>query len=482
MIRLALAATLGFALCTMPGLAQPSHDLVLANGRVMDPESGLDAVRYVGITDGYIAAVSAEPLDGERVIDVSGLVVAPGFIDLNAHGQDPFSTRLKAQDGVTTAVSLEGGTGPVSVAAWYAEREGDALINYGASVSHLFARFAAVEDSSARFYERASPEQIAAMQDVVRRGLQEGALGIGYGLEYVPGASREEVLRMFEVAAEHGVPNFVHVRHVGVAEPTSAVAAVQEVVADAAATGAALHVMHIGSVGLGQVPLLLDVIEGAHRHGIDITAEVYPYAAGLTGIHTALFDPGWQERLAADYGDIEWLATGERLTEETFERYREVGGGVIVHVIPEAMVEAAVAHPLVMIASDGAPYVDGRGHPRGAGTFARVLGRYVREKESLALMEALRKMTLMPAQRLEEAVPPMRSKGRLQVGADADITIFDAHAVVDEATFEKPAQASSGIVHVLVGGTFVVRGGDLVEGVHPGKAIRRHIVSDDDTE
>ena len=462
MIRLALIATVCLTFCTGLVTAQPaSYDLVLAQGRVMDPESGLDAVRYVGIRDGRIAALSAEPLEGREVIDVSGLVVAPGFIDLHAHGQDLFSSRLQAQDGVTTALELEGGAFPI--AAWYAKRAGKAVIHYGASVSHSSAHFAALRDTTTTVYDRATPAQIARMQDLIRQGLREGGLGIGYGIQYIPGASHEEILRMFEVAAEHEVTNFVHIRYAGLIEPGSAIEAVQEMVANAAATGASVHIVHIGSSGLRHVPLLLDMIDGAQQRGLDVTTEVYPYTAASTNIKAAIFDPGWRERFGADYDAIEWVATGERLTKETFERYREQGGMIIAHVIPEAMVDYAVAHPRVMVASDGVPFINGRAHPRGAGTFARVLGRYVRERQSLTLMQALGKMTLMPAQRLEAAVPQMQSKGRLKVGADADITIFDAGVVEDRATFGEPAQASAGIAHVLVGGTFVVRDGALVE-------------------
>ena len=216
---------------------------------------------------------------------------------------------------------------------------------------------------------------------------------------------------MFKVAGREGAVNFVHVRFAGQIEPGSAVEAVQEMIANSAAADASVHIVHIGSSGLRQVPLLLEMIETAQSRDLDVTTEVYPYTAASAGIQAAIFDPGWRERLGADYGDIEWVATGERLTEASFNEYREQGGTIIAHIIPEDMVEAALAHPLVMVASDGVGFVNGRAHPRGAGSFSRVLGRYVRERNVLSLMDALGKMTIMPARRMEAAVPQMRTRG-----------------------------------------------------------------------
>jgi len=453
-----------------------TYDVVLQGGRVMDPESGTDAVMNVGINDGRIMAMSSDPLDGREVVDVSGLVVAPGFIDLHAHGQDPFSRDLQARDGVTTALELESGVWPVD--DWYSERDGDWRINFGATTSYGAARALAFDEDQRRtVYEAPNQQRIDEMQESVMLGLSQGALGVGIGLQYLPGASREEIFRVFQTAATQDMTVFVHIRYAGLVEPESSIAAVQEMIADAAGSGGSVHIVHIGSSGLQQIPVLLDMITTAHDAGIDVTTEIYPYTAASTGIGAAIFDPGWRERLGAEYSDIEWVATGERLDSASFHAYREEGGMIIAHVIPEEEMMYAIGHPAVMIASDGVPFVDGRAHPRGAGSFARVLGRFSRDEGALTLMDAIRKMTLMPAQRLESVAPEMRRKGRVSVGADADLTIFDPNTVIDRATFEEPAQASDGIPHVLVDGQFIVRDGELVEGVMPGRAIRRRRIS-----
>ena len=461
---------------SVPAQSAAEFDIVLANGRVMDPESNLDAVRNIGIRAGKIAAISARPLRGRTVVDVKGLVVAPGFIDLHSHGQDDENYRYKARDGVTTALELEVGVSPV--AAWYAQRDGKSLINFGATVGHIPAKMAVMKDTGA-FLPRdnainrlSTPDEVRQITDLIKQGLDEGALGIGFGINYVPTTTRAEVFDLFAVAAERGVANYVHVRHGGATEPGSGVGAVQEVLSDAAATGASLHIVHITSVCLRQTATCLSLIEGAAKRGVDVTTEAYPYTATQTRLESAIYNDGWQESLGITFKDLQWVATGERLTAETFARYRKEGGSVIGHSIPEEVSRLAAANPRVMVASDG--LIENRqGHPRGAGTFARVLGVYVREQKALSLMDAIRKMTLLPAQRLEKAVPSMRAKGRIKVGADADLAIFDPAIVIDRATFEQPAQYSEGIRHVLVGGIFVVRDEKIVEGVKPGKAVRR---------
>ena len=487
------AAACAAALATIAAIAQlhstqPSgaFDVVIAGGRVMDPATGLDAVRHVGIRGREIAALSPTPLNGATTIDASGLVVAPGFIDPHAHAQSLEGNRFQARDGVTTALELESGALPIS--DWYQSREG-ALLNYGATVGHISSRIAVMhakerwsEISAARqdtsiarpdwTHKKATPGEIDAMIGHLERGLVAGALGVGMGPAYTPGASREELLRVFELAARRKALAFIHMRSAGEVEPGGSIDALQEVLANAAATGASVHIVHITSMGLGQTRRLLSMIDGARARGLDITTELYPYTAASTYLQSALFEPGWQQRFGISFKDVQWAATGERLTEETFARYRARGGFVVIHMIPEDALRAALTHPTVMVGSDGVPLTNGGGHPRGVGTYARVLGRYVREEKLIDLMTALRKISLMPAQRLEPFVPAMRRKGRLGVGMDADVTVFDPARVIDRATFERPAQFSEGIRHVIVGGTFVVRDEQLVANVSPGRPIR----------
>jgi len=451
-------------------------DVVIANGRVMDPESGLDGVRNIGISGGKIRAIAADRLQGKATYEAKGLVVAPGFIDLHEHGQEPKNYQFQAHDGVTTSLELELGT--ADVAGWYAQREGKSLINYGVSIGHIPVRmkvFHAAADLLATGDSAHSPatsEQLKQMTALVEQGFREGALAEGMGINYTPGATHQEIVEMFRVAARYGASVHVHLRYAGLKEPTTGLAALEEVLAAAAATGAPLHVVHITSMGLRFTPDLIAMVDGAQKHGLDVTTECYPYTAGSTGLESAIFDPGWQENMGITYKDVQWAATGERLTAETFEKYRKQGGIVVIHMIPEEAARTAVANPIVMIASDGMPLTGAKVHPRGQGTYSRVLGHYVREEKALDLMTALRKMTLMPAQRLEKHAPAFHDKGRIRVGADADITVFDSERIIDKATFDEPLQYSEGIQFVFVNGTAILKDGKFVDGVFPGRPAR----------
>ena len=479
-----------FILLLAPALAQNNYDVVIANGRVMDPETGLDAIRHVGIRGQSIVAISKEPLQGQRLVDASGLVVAPGFIDLHAHGQSARANDFQAMDGVTTALELESGV--IDMQSFLARRKDDAVINYGASIAHAALRTWAMPEYTDAFsaavvdvreagrvdpevwdrlyevagqgsYEALDSQDYPELWKRMAEGLQGGALGIGMPHQYYPGASYDEIFRLFQFAAEHEAPIYTHVRDMGIAP-------MQEVIANAVATGASLHIVHMNSSSLWDYQTNLDLILGAQERGADITTEAYPYTAASTSIQSAIFDEGWQEKLRISYGDLQWQDTGERLTEKTFNEYREAGGVLIIHMMKPEWIQAVMADPRVMVASDGMPYAPGA-HPRSAGTFSRFLGRYVREQGVLPLMDGLRKITLMPADRLASIAPQMKRKGRLQLGADADITIFDPAHIIDTAGFEADLSYSEGVEFVLVNGEFVVRDGTLVVGARPGQPL-----------
>jgi N-acyl-D-aspartate/D-glutamate deacylase len=317
----------------------------------------------------------------------------------------------------------------------------------------------------------ATDAEIAEMKATLEHGLRRGALAVGFGIQYVPQASHWEILEMFRVAARFRASCHVHLRNAGLKEPASSTQALEEVIAAAAMTGAPLHVVHIQSTGLRATPKLLEMIAEARSRKLDVTTECYPYIAGMTDIKSAIFNEGWQEVLGIGYGDLQWAATGERLTKDSFARYRKQGGMVAVFSNTEDIVETALKNPLTMIASDGI-LENGKGHPRTAGTYTRVLGHYVRERGALTLMDALRKMTLMPAQRLERRVPSMRNKGRIRIGADADLVVFDPQHVIDKSTYDEPAKYAEGMKYVLVNGVMVVKEGQLETGIYPGRPVR----------
>ncbi|HEX6629120.1 MAG TPA: amidohydrolase family protein [Gemmatimonadaceae bacterium] len=443
------------------------YDRVILGGRVVDPQSGLDAVRNIGLRDGRIAVITTEAMQGRDTVDARGLVVAPGFIDLHSHGTTAETYRLQSLDGVTTTLELELGTADVD--AWYRERSDRQLINYGVSIGHIKVRMAVMRDSGTFMpvdegaYRASTPELIAEIAKRIEVGLSEGAVDIGAGFPYTPAATRDELLTVFGIAARTKTPIHLHI--------TPGAAGLKEALSLASETNAPLHVVHINSSSLSETPAMLGMIREAQARGNDVTTEAYPYTAGMTEIQSATIQDIYRAAPDASLADIEWPRTGERLDRQSFERYTKVGGPIVVHSNTEQMVVAAITNPLTIIASD-AYWQNGTGHPRTAGTFSRVLGRYVRDTQSLSLMEAIRKMTLMPARRLEARVPAMKQKGRLQVGADADITIFDAARVMDSSTYREPALSPVGIEHVIVNGVSVVAKGKPVDGLAPGRPVR----------
>ena len=493
------------------GGAQETYDVAILNGRVIDPETNFDDVRNVGIKDGTIVVITEDKIAGIKIIDADGQVVAPGFIDLHAHGQDLPDHRVQAMQGVTTVLELESGILPI--ADWYESQEKKRLpLNYGASAGWTFARIAAFSgdgpEADLGYFQKAQvrddwkndiadPVAFGRVIDLVEQGLKEGGLGIGINAGYAPGHGRKEYFALSELAARYGVPTYTHVRYASVIEPDSNFEAVQELIANAVITGAHMVLCHIHSTALKDAEDVWDIVNAAIENGASISVEAYPYGASGTVIGSAAFGyPGWQE--AGGVTPESFQIGDERLTEETFLRYREQAPGTltVIHFLDEdspgelSLLDASILNPHTVIASDSLPLqieVDGQfvtytgdewplpdglfTHPRSTGSFAKILRSYVRERGLLSLNEAIRKMSLLPAQTMD-SVPQMRTKGRLQVGMDADIVVFNPNTVADKSTYEEPHKIAVGVLATIVNGIPVVDDGKLVRHAAPGRPIR----------
>lgn len=484
---------------------------MLRGGRVIDPESGLDAVTDVVVAGDTVAAVgSGLPApDGADVLDVSGLIVGPGFLDLHSHVHSVAGHRLQALDGVTTALDLEAGLMPIERAYAMAAATGRPL-NYGFSASWAEARAAVLlgrqPDATLAgsltllgdpgWQRSSSPRELAAWLELLRGELAAGALGIGVLIGYAPRTEPAEFLAVAHLAAEAGVPTYTHVREIVEADPTTPIDGSTEIVRAAAETGAAMHHCHVNSTSRRHVDRVLALLDRSRAEGSRVSVETYPYGAGSTGVGAFFLAP---ERLAAwnlQPSDITLVASGERIADAG--RLREVRrdspeAECIVRFLDEddpadrAVLHRALAFPDAIVASDAMPIewpggaVDsldwplapgGRTHPRTAGTFARALRLMVRESRAWTWGEAFRRCSYLPARVLDEVAPGARGKGRLQAGSDADLVVLDPATVSDAATYGDPVRPSRGVRHLLVAGTFVVRDGAVCTDALPGRPLR----------
>ena len=447
----------------------PTFDVVLSGGRVIDPDTAFDEVADVGITGSTIAAIDrAGRLGGREVIDASGLVVAPGFIDLLSYDPNPYGVAFKVADGVTTNLCMHGVNDMPG--SWFARWQAEPpIVHHGGAFDHAWAR----RTLGLGVHDSASPAQVEQLRSMADAAVSGGFMGVHLELEYTPGATREEALAMGAVAAARGVPAFFHARFSDPEPPGTNAEAVAEVLDVARATGAAVHLEHLTSTGgTRTMAASLAAMQAAKDEGIDVTGCLYPYDFWAAYAASTRFDDGWEQRFAIGPGDLVVPGTGERLTPATFLAARRSNTLVAAMAIPEEDVRAGLRSPLLLVGSDAIMEAGDNNHPRAAGTFARVLGHHVRDEGTLGLAAALAKMTIGPARRLEAGSAAMRNKGRLQVGCDADVTVFDPARIADRATLAEPAKASVGIEWVLVDGTIVKDPRGLREGVRPGRAIR----------
>jgi imidazolonepropionase-like amidohydrolase len=485
-------------------------DLLLTGGRVIDPETGLDDVADVAISGGTIVAVGGPALRAGRTIDVTGRVVTAGFIDLHSHAQTIPSLRLQALDGVTTALELESGAGDVARSLDRAAAEGRP-VNYGYSASWAQARMEVMDGTSPQggfmdftngiagtgWQQPANAGELAKIVGRLEDQLAAGALGIGVLVGYAPQTGRNEYLRVASTAAQYDVPTFTHARSKNPEEPGSALEGVIEVVAAAAGSGAHMHLCHVNSTSLRSIDEVAELIGGARERGLDVTTEAYPYGAGMTAVGVPFLHPDGLARVGISPSNLTIVATGERPrdAERLLQIRRETPGAlVVIHYLDEgveadlSVIRRALLLEDTAVASDAIPFTtpdglvvegdralpaDAVSHPRTTGTFSRFLRTMVRETGALSLSDALRRCSLLPAQFLEKSSPAMVRKGRVQVGADADLIVFDPGHVTDRSTYDAPQASSTGMEHVLVGGEPVVSEGSVVTTAMPGRPVVR---------
>ncbi len=467
----------GESLAAPPALADagpevgPDHvfDLVIANGRVIDPASGFDGVLDIGIDGGLITAIAPPPMKARELINAGGQVVAPGFIDILSYEPNPFGIWFKAADGVTTNLAMHGVNNYAN--AFFDDFEGNTPVHFGGAFHQHFLRN---EDLGLKPEEAPTPELITEFSELARFNIGNGFAGVAFSPEYSPGTSTEELDGLAAVLAELGHTAFFHVRYSDPDPPGTSFEAIEEVLALAERTGISVHIEHLASTGGTFVMAeTIERLEAARSAGIDVTADVYPYDFWATTLASYRFAGDWQGRYRLGYGDLQIAGTEELLTEQSFLAAQAENKLVAaLGSIPEEEVQLALATPWIFVGSDAIAEESLNNHPRASGTFSRVLGRYVRDLGVLDLQSALAKMTIQPAQRIEAMIPALARKGRLQRGADADIVIFDPATIGDRATVANPALPSVGISHVLVDGVRVMNEGELDRSVTPGRALR----------
>ncbi|MBT8466998.1 MAG: D-glutamate deacylase [Deltaproteobacteria bacterium] len=498
-----------------------SYDLVITGGRVLDPESQLDAPRNVGVTDGKIAAVTEEAVTGTETIDASGHVVCPGFIDGHVHVVDaPLGQKARVLDGVTTTLDLEVGAFPVDT--WYDNLKGNSQANYGAVISVPAARTAVfhpdfkkqtgkmksktgniVTDLFSGFplgfewsVKVPNAEEIKEILAIVEEGLEKGALGIGPPTGYMTvGFTAQEAIGMAKLASKYGRFLHVHTRFSSQMPPTTGILAVEEQLAAVATYGGGLIIAHMSAQTLNLTAAALELIDDARSRGIQIVAEIYPYNFGGAGNGVAadyLVPENYQRNMGRTYSDLIDMVNGEPLDKATYDKMvkDDPNHPVLFYNATTEDMENAIAHPTTIVGSDAYPIIDPKtggvvsdwdrpwesvnGHPRTTGTCSKVL-RMSREKNLLPLMSAVSKMSYQYAKFLEDnGCAQMANKGRIKVGADADITVFDPATVQDNGTLEpgKNLLPSTGIPYVVVNGTIVVKDSKILKGVCPGQPIR----------
>jgi len=512
---LSLMAVLGTALSF--SAAAETYDVVINNGRVMDPETNFDGVRNVGVKDGKIVVITKDAIKGKQVIDAKNHVVAPGFIEGHQHATDPFSRKVNLRDGLTTMMDFEAGAG--DIAKWYADAEGKTQSNYGMVVLATLARvsvldgpeiaalgndmgglFAHTVGAAAKKAQKEgrkpgwsstlpNKEEMTQIMSYIDEGLRQGALGVGVPVGYMTtGVTQYELYKYQELASKYDRVTNGHVRFAGIRPPTEGQLGIQEMLANAMVLDAPFMASHLNSNMDWEytIPMINDARE---KRGAKVWGEVYPYAAGSTIASTDILTESSMAQMGITYSNVANL-DGTRWDKAMYEdvRKNDPGRAIVIYNNPPEDIAKWMAQPGVVIVSDGMAIVDekleyypwdsayeGKSvHPRSAGTRAKVL-RMVREDKNMPLMEAISKMSYLHAKYFDElaGIPQFKTKGRMQEGMDADIVVFNPDTVRDNSTYEPGMGAipTTGMPYVLVNGTVVVKD-SVVQKVFPGKPIR----------
>jgi len=505
--------------CSAGCIAQP-YDIVILNGRVMDPETNFDGVRNVGIKDGIIVSITESNIEGINTINASGLVVSPGFIDYHWHGLEPLASKIALRDGVTTALDLEAGA--LNVDLWYAEREGRQLYNYGTTASHAAARML-VHDADdlevqtivdlskpISFFEiqaligvagvkgvpgwsatKSNLEQVNAITEKLDEELRQGALGIGSLVGYMrSGVTTLEMLLVQEAAAHYGRTTAVHARfYPSALTPIEHPTGFNEVFTNAWMLDAPLLYLHNVDYGWWEIEEKLAV---ARDRGLNMYGEQYPYDAGSTVISAEFLLPSVYEAGGNEYGESDETggiydpASDVFYTREEFLKKRQEEPGRIVFAyfsIRKPWIEHWVATDGMLIGSDGIPHAGEpasfdepfetyAGHPRSAGTRGKSFR--IARANGVPLMRVIANAAYYPAKHLGDAgLEAMQKRGRMQEGMVADIVVFDPETITDNATYKNGEQGlpTTGIPYILVNGQIVVKDSTVLE-VHAGQPIR----------
>lgn len=476
-------------------------DVVILNGRVMDPETNFDSKRNVGIKDGVIGIITEKEIQGKETIDATGLVVAPGFIDGHQHSIEPYTYRLMLRDGRTTVMDLEVGVFGPKLDEWYKNHEDNSPINFGVAVAHEFARASVLDgfkdwkyiNTPDAIYSRQNDgwsntrptlEQGNAILANIDEGLRQGGIGIGSTVGYMPGVSTREIFELQRLGGLYGRPIAMHFRNTP-GNDVDEVTGIQEMLANAAALGSPAIACHFNNPGYN---LVHELLVRMRERGYNVWGEIYPYAAGSTSLNALFLEPEvWVKALGNKYEEtIQDVETGEFYTQKTREEMlkKEPTRVILIYKMPESAIVDWIKLPGVAIGSDGmpllpddnltwdTPYEDfPNTHPRFSGSFAKVL-RLAREN-NIPLMQAVAMTSYNYAKPLGDAgLKAMQVRGRMQEGMVADITIFNPKTVTDNATYKKGTLPSTGIPYVVVNGILVMKDSEPLKRFDAGQPIR----------